>query len=193
MEHTRTLLVVLAVLSSFVLGCGEQGASSPTQATPMPSSSGEQVTVDDSVSASERTPTPAPVASVSPERGAGLAAPPPELLAVDGLRLRRLALSRSVESREPVDPSVEFQSEAAPLFAFVDVANETDNPAEVVVTFESPSGRSVGHVTLGVPASSPRWRTWARSHMITEPGSWTAVVRTVDGSLLGRMEFTVHG
>ncbi len=120
-----------------------------------------------------------------------LTPPAPELYSEDGLTLRRFALSRAVQNREPVDPAQAFVNEEAPLFAFVDVANATDEDRSVRVIFESPTGEQMGLVDLDVPSEAPRWRTWALSRMITEPGRWEAVVETDEGAVIGRVSFEI--
>ncbi|RLB48802.1 MAG: hypothetical protein DRJ42_22430 [Deltaproteobacteria bacterium] len=126
------------------------------------------------------------------ESAEALSAPAPELYAEDGLTLRRFALSRSVEGREPIDAAFSFPLEEAPLYAFVDIANSTDEERSVRVVFESPSGERMGMVDLGVPSEVGRWRTWAYSRMITEPGAWEATVETDGGELLGRISFEIE-
>jgi hypothetical protein len=42
-----------------------------------------------------------------------------------------------------------------------------------------------------VPAHSRRWRTWAQTRRIREPGAWDAVVRSQEGQELSRTKFQV--
>ncbi|MEM9190340.1 MAG: hypothetical protein AAGF12_14240 [Myxococcota bacterium] len=112
-------------------------------------------------------------------------------MAHEALTLRRLEVTRSIEGREPLDPGTSFSSVQAPLFAFIDCANEGAEDQELMVTFEHESGRTAGHVALEIPAEVPRWRTWMRSSHVTVPGAWEAVVR-VDGEVIGRQPFVVE-
>jgi len=185
------LTVVLATLT--IAGCGERGsapspepsASLPASSEPSPASAIIEVPPANVVA---EVVAPEPVV----EDAESLAAPMPELYSEGGLTLRRFALSRDVSNREPIDPAFAFANQEAPLFAFVDVANATDEERSVRVIFESPSGEQMGMVDLDIPNEVPRWRTWAYSRMITEPGTWEAVVETDEGELLGRISFEIE-
>jgi hypothetical protein len=115
----------------------------------------------------------------------------PVLEEVGGLEPRRLVVSRGIEEREPVDAADTFGAKSERLYAFVELHNESDRKRTAVVTFEGPDGKRTGFVELSVPAEQPRWRTWAYSKYVTEPGTWAAVVRTPEGKLLGRTEFEI--
>lgn len=105
--------------------------------------------------------------------------------------VKRLVIASDVNQREPVE--IQEAKLKQPVVAFVELAYEGQNEAGVVVTFEHDTGKKVGFVELSVPAQSPRYRTWARTHNITEPGTWTAVVTNRDGEELARKSFTVTG
>ena len=47
-------------------------------------------------------------------------------------------------------------------------------------------------VDLEVPASVPRWRTWAYTRHAKEPGPWRVEVRDSDGVLVGALPFVVE-
>jgi hypothetical protein len=187
-----SITLVLALLG--LNACGDPGRAPHAESSaPLPRTSEPVPQREASVSLVE---PPAMEVAASPEPtveevGAGLSAPSPELYAVDGVRLRRLVLGRGISNREPVETGARFPNEERPLYAFVDLENTTEVDREVVVVFEKPDGTTVGHVSLTVPAGTPRWRTWAFSRMITQPGSWTANVLTEDGELLGRHDFEV--
>jgi hypothetical protein len=194
--NTNTTHLALAALTAFatLAGCGERSATpEPTASTQLPSSSEPSLPlVLDEPEIEEPAPSVAEVAGPVVEDGESLSPPAPELYSEGGLTLRRFALTRDVENREPIDPAFAFPNEEAPLFAFVDVANATDEERSVRVIFESPTGEQMGMVDLGVPGEAPRWRTWAYSRMITEPGQWEAIVETDEGELLGRISFEIE-
>jgi len=192
---TRASVVLAIVVAVTAVGCGER-ASIPT---PEPSAALPASSEPSPRAVQQDAPPPieAPVVAIADpepvvESAEALSAPAPELYAEDGLTLRRFALSRSVEGREPIDAAFSFPLEEAPLYAFVDIANSTDEERSVRVVFESPSGERMGMVDLGVPSEVGRWRTWAYSRMITEPGAWEATVETDGGELLGRISFEIE-
>ena len=110
-------------------------------------------------------------------------------LAPDSVAVRRLVATHAVREREPIEPA-ELVS-GTPIVAFVELSNEDEVDRNVVVTFEREGRPAVGHVKLQVPAKSPRFRTWARTHNVTETGVWEAVIRAEDGTELGRQPFEV--
>lgn len=192
MNTTRNVALGALVSISMLAACGERSATpEPTASTQLPSSSEPSVPLV--LDAPEEAPTPAVAeADAVVEDAESLSPPTPELYSEGGLTLRRFALSRSIENREPIDPAFAFPNEEAPLFAFVDVANATDEERSVRVIFESPTGEQMGLIDLDIPDNAPRWRTWALSRMITEPGQWEAVVETDEGELLGRISFEIE-
>jgi hypothetical protein len=181
-------------IALFSAGCGERSATpEPTASTQLPSSSEPSLPlVLEEPEVEEPAPSVAEVGEPIIEDAESLSPPTPELYSEGGLTLRRFALTRGVENREPIDPAFVFPNEEAPLFAFVDVANATDEDRSVRVIFESPTGEQMGLVDLDIPSEAPRWRTWALSRMITEPGQWEAVVETDEGDLLGRISFEIE-
>jgi hypothetical protein len=159
----------------------DRAAATPaTQGTPVaPASTASPSTATAGAGAStlleaKRTPTTAK--SESPEPGP--------------LSVRRITVTTGIENREPL-ASDEFRSDAGPIFAFVELSNGSDAAQSIHVTFEHADGAAVGHIDLEVPAKSMRWRTWAQSSLIREPGKWTAIVRTTEGSELARSAFVV--
>ena len=107
----------------------------------------------------------------------------------DAVVVSRLVLASEVKNREPV-PLTDARTKQ-PLLAFVEARNETEEATSIVVTFQHESGRTVGFIELEVPGKSPRFRTWARTQNVNEPGTWTAIVRGASGRELGRQSFTV--
>lgn len=106
-------------------------------------------------------------------------------------RVRRLVVTSGVEGHEPVDDLDEVRVGAGRLYAFVDAAN-AGGATSLEVTFEHErSGRTVGHVELGVPAHARRHRTWAYTTGIRNEGLWYAVVRDARGAEVARTPFEV--
>jgi len=115
------------------------------------------------------------------------------LLPSDGLKLKRLVITRKIENREPVAGS-EFELGSAPVYAFVEFENSARDARGVRVMFQNQDTKAtVGHVKLTVPGGSERFRTWGNTRMIRDPGRWVAVVSTVAGVELGRAPFEVKG
>jgi hypothetical protein len=174
MRHLTAISILLALSA-----CGSAERSEAP--TPVPVTVGEQTPVIET--SQERT---EPVVVAVPEaRVEG-----PSLHRVGDLELRRLLLSREVEAREPVDAATEFEADRAPLYVFLDVANR-GAASEVEVVLVRPDGERVGFIDLEIAANVPRWRTWARSNLVTMSGTWHAEVWT-DGQLLGSTEFEVR-
>jgi hypothetical protein len=105
--------------------------------------------------------------------------------------VKRLTVTTGIENREPKEIDG-FELGQSPIYAFVELSNPSDEPHEVVITFENPEGPAVGHVTLSVPANQPRWRTWGRTRMVQNAGEWNAVVKTVEGDEIVRQSFSVE-
>jgi hypothetical protein len=101
--------------------------------------------------------------------------------------VRRLVVTHAVKDREPITPAELVTG--TPILAFLELSNDDAIERNVVVTFEREGRPAVGHVKLHVPASSPRFRTWARTHNLSEVGTWEAVIRSEDGKELGRQPF----
>ncbi|MCA9582726.1 MAG: DUF2914 domain-containing protein [Myxococcales bacterium] len=109
-----------------------------------------------------------------------------------GPSLQRLAVTRAVIDREPIDPDAPLLAEPSPLYAFLDVQNPSLEAKTFTVIFRHSSGKTAGHVDLTVPPKSPRWRTWARSHNVTEPGPWTLEVTDEAGDILRSLDFELQ-
>lgn len=108
------------------------------------------------------------------------------------IRVRRLVVATGVAHREPTGASDVFEVGASPrLYAFVEAVNETGEPVALRVTFEPARGEPTGHVSLEVPASAPRFRTWAYTRHVYTTGRWHVVVRAADGRLVARRPFDV--
>ena len=150
-------------------------AARPTEAPPVPAP--EKA----ALKASELTPLPKPVAKPNVEN---------ETLAADKVAVRRLVVTHAVSEHEPIEPA-ELVS-GTPIVAFVELSNDDSVERNVVVTFEREGRAAVGHVKLDVPAGSPRFRTWARTRNLGETGTWEAVIRSEDGTELGRQPFELR-
>lgn len=110
------------------------------------------------------------------------------------LVVRRLVVAEGIErsKREPVGAKQTFKAaDLDRLYAFVEVDNPSKAESQVFVTFEpQDGGTSQGQVSLDVGAA-PRWRTWAYTRGAKKAGSWAAVVRSTDGTVLARTPFDV--
>jgi len=60
------------------------------------------------------------------------------------------------------------------------------------VHFIGPQGKVSGGIELEIPASAPRWRTWAYTRNFDAPGLWRVEIRDAEGSLLGALPFEVE-
>lgn len=198
--RNMTLSVLGGSLLMFgvAVGCGERTSTpAPSPSPALPSSSGEQdegKTTAEELGIELHVPEVVrePVAETEPAVEMPAPSFEPELFEVDGISLGRLVIATGVEGREPVGASTSFEP-GQRIYAFIEARNATDDDAELYLTFEGPEGRSVGHVTLDVPAHSPRWRTWGYSRVVDEPGEWEALVTTIDGREIGRARFLIDG
>jgi hypothetical protein len=118
----------------------------------------------------------------------------PELQSLDGLTIQRLVTAPEVERREPLGPSSVFGPHDERVYAFVEVSNESEEDKTLQVHFIGPEGQVSGGIELRIPASTPRWRTWAYTRNATKPGLWRVEIRSNDGTLVGALPFEVeHG
>ncbi|MET0286246.1 MAG: hypothetical protein ABW352_17335 [Polyangiales bacterium] len=102
----------------------------------------------------------------------------------------RFVLSSDVSGREPVQESDHFTSDNEKIFAFVQLANK-DAPYAFTVHFEPVDGPAALYgVKLDVPTAT-RWRTWAWTKLMHEPGKYRAVLRTLEGEEIVAREFTI--
>lgn len=116
----------------------------------------------------------------------------PELDANGPIRVRRLIVSTGVSGHEPTNASDSFELGAqGRIYAFIDAVNATDEEISLSVVFEPEVGESTGHVSLAIPGSVARFRTWATTRHVYTPGRWTVVVRAPDGHVVGRRSFDV--
>lgn len=105
--------------------------------------------------------------------------------------VKRLVVTRGIDKREPLAADA-IHAGAGPLYAFVELANPTDDARTVEVTFKQDgSSREVGHIKLQVPANKTRWRTWGRTALVDKAGSWSAIVRDASGAEIAHTTFQV--
>ncbi len=116
----------------------------------------------------------------------------PTIESIDGLTIRRLATSSEISGREPIGATSTFGPDHDRVHAFLEVSNESTFPRKLVVHFIGPKAKVTGGVELEIPASAPRWRTWAYTKHFDEPGLWRVEVRDEAGQLLGALPFEVE-
>jgi hypothetical protein len=188
----NTIALVLFVLSN---GCSNSPAESTT---PRGVTSERTSAVHESSSASApaacapcataattEEPAPTPRTARAPARPAASTGASPDV--------RRLAVATSISGHEPVGTGTTFTSDNEQLFAFIEASNVGGERTELVVSFRSDAGEEVGFANITIPAGVARWRTWAWSRRVHEPGTWTAFIRTSDGVELARQRFEVEG
>lgn len=118
----------------------------------------------------------------------------PELQSIDGLSIERLVTAPGIELREPVAASSVFGDHDERVYAFVEARNDSERDETLLVHFIGPDGQVSGGIELRIPASTPRWRTWAYTRNANEPGLWRVEIRSEEGTLLGTLPFEVeHG
>lgn len=118
--------------------------------------------------------------------------PEPVVESVDGLTIQRFVTTSQIEEREPVAIGSTFSVADERIYAFVDASNESTSAKSVMVHFVGPEGKVSGGIELVIPASVPRWRTWAYTRYAKKPGSWRVEIRDVNGSLIGALPFEVE-
>ncbi len=116
----------------------------------------------------------------------------PELDSLDGLSIQRLVTAPEVARREPLGPSSVFGPHDERVYAFVEVRNESEEDKTLLVHFIGPEGQVSGGIELRIPASTPRWRTWAYTRNATKPGPWRVEIRSDDGTLIAALPFEVE-
>lgn len=207
---TRTIFPLLLAVAGLAVGCTEEpkATSMPKPAAPKVAPRLEQAPSLTAV-AQERPPSIAELAGDDKPKEPRLEEPTqeepvvlelghdpaPELMFDRPLEAKdvvvdRFVLATDVAGREPVGESDHFASDTPKLFAFVQLANK-DAPYAFTVHFEPVDGPPALYgVKLDVP-SAPRWRTWAWTKLIHEPGKYRAVLRTLEGEEIVAREFTV--
>ena len=199
-QHIVTIALAAATLAS--IGCleADRRSDKPIDVAP----------ANEPVLTSTLTPTKTPVAPVAvpepevePKEVVELPKAEPEELeapsalaqpiteSIDGVTLQRFLTTSDIEKREPIDPTSTFGPEHERVYAFVDVSNESELDKSLFVHFIGPNGKVSGGIELEIPASVPRWRTWAYTRHFDTPGEWRVEIRDEEGSLLGMLPFEV--
>ena len=108
------------------------------------------------------------------------------------VQVKRFVVATGVQDREPLISSDALPSDGTAIYAFAELANPVGESENVRITFERKGGAErVGDVTLPIPASTPRHRTWAFTRFIRTAGVWEAVLWSENGTELGRTSFEV--
>jgi len=116
----------------------------------------------------------------------------PRQHAESAVKVKRFVVATGVKDREPLLSSDALPSDGTAIYAFAELANPVSESENVRVTFERKGGRErVGDVTLPIPASTPRHRTWAFTRFIRTAGVWEAVLWSENGAELSRTSFEV--
>ena len=107
------------------------------------------------------------------------------------VKVDRFVLATGVEQREPTGETDVFDTEDKKIFAFVQLANQSE-PYAFEVHFENVDGPSSRYgVKLQVP-TAVRFRTWAWTQIRRSPGKYRAVLRTLEGAEIASREFTIE-
>jgi hypothetical protein len=139
----------------------------------------ESESESENVSESGRVSESAVATSTSTSVSPAIPAPRPRPQPSGSFSIRRMQVTSGIDQREPIDHPSRFGDSDERVYAFVEASNPTDEPRELLVTFEN-GQRSTGHVTLTVPAHMPRFRTWAWTRLSRSPGEWTAEIHDGD-------------
>lgn len=110
----------------------------------------------------------------------------------DGLAIQRFVTTSSVEGREPVGAGAVFRPSNERVYAFIEASNESSSPKVLLVHFLGPEDNVSGGIELEIPASVPRWRTWAYTRHAKEPGLWRVEIHDGDGALIGALPFEIE-
>lgn len=116
----------------------------------------------------------------------------PDLGSSDGLSLQRFVTTSTIEGREPTGADAVFQANVERVYAFIEARNESSSPKTLLVYFLGPGEKVSGGIELEIPASVPRWRTWAYTRHAKEPGLWRVEVRDLNGALVGALPFEIE-
>lgn len=149
----------------------EVTSDAPTTLEPEPATSAAEPTA------------PAEPGSVTPAAGTAAAA--------SGLRIKAMVVCRAVEDRQPVGAGTSFsRAEGGRLFTHVLLENPGARATKINLTWQRPDGVVLQGVHLDVP-SRPSYVTWAVRGMPPQTGSWVALARSPEGTVLARQEIEV--
>lgn len=182
-QNTRMLLLSTLGAAMFSIGFSVTVVACNVQGTTV-----AEVQQAEAAAPSARASAPAVMASVAPAPTAAAS-----VASTGSVHVKRLVVTRKIENREPVE-GTELTVGSAPIYAFVELENESAATRGVRILFENEKSKAtVGHVKLSVPGGQQHFRTWGNTRMIAEPGRWVAVVSTSDGTELARAPFDVKG
>ena len=184
---SRASALIALVTISFGSGCNE----APTPPRPSPSIH----------AATQSGPTPDAARATIVAAAAPIAPPAARQVepAVKGgqggasaLTVKRFVIVSGVKDREPLVGEQPLVSDGTPIYAFAELSNQLGDSENVRITFERRGGKEkVGDVSLPVPGSVARHRTWAFTRLIRAPGVWDAVLWNENGAELSRASFEV--
>ena len=93
----------------------------------------------------------------------------------------------AVEDRAPVGGAERFPASVGKLMCYSEVRGATGKVVHVWIRGD----RAVASIEL--QAQGERWRTWSEKRILPEwTGSWRVEVRTEDGTVLAKTEFTIE-
>jgi len=199
MKNREIAIITLTTFASAFAGCNRDETAEVEVI--------ENATVDEAMltaTAKTKRPTPVPPSfdpiEVSPSEPAPTKSEPepigdifePKLSSIDGLSVVRLVTSPQVENREPQLAASSFAPDEERVYAFVEAKNESAVPKKLRVHFIGPEEKVSGGIELDIPASSPRWRTWAYTRHAKTPGLWRVEVRDEGGALIGALPFEIE-
>ena len=185
-------IVIIVLAAAACVGCAEEAVERAEPIGPVPSP--EIVLTSNAASA---PPKAMPVEAAKPAPVDEKPKPSdvsfePTVESVGGVAIQRLVTASGIEQREPVDPTSTFGPHHDSVYAFVDASNDADSDKSLFVHFIGPNGKVSGGIELEIPASVPRWRTWAYTRNFDAQGLWRVEVRDAEGSLLGALPFEVE-
>lgn len=192
MSIKQIIIIASAAATLFCVGCAEEP---PKRETPIAPAVETEPVLTSTVAATKSEPVVVEVrepAIVEEEPQSPTIDPEPTVETVDGVTIQRFVTASEIDKREPVDPQTTFGSHHDKVYAFVEVSNESDSKKSLFVHFIGPNDKVSGGIELDIPASVPRWRTWAYTRNFDAPGLWRVEVRDADGNLLGALPFEVE-
>jgi hypothetical protein len=206
MKTQEIAIIVLTLLGTNLIGCRD---AEPLETKTIEQKAGPIPTLTStapSVATTSTEPTGAPVTRVEqvepdeelePEPKAAALVPSdesfaPETESFDGLTLVRFVTAPDVEQREPTLVSSRFGTDEERIYAFLEAKNESELDKTLSVHFIGPGQEVSGGIELEIPASAPRWRTWAYTRHARTPGLWHVEIRDEGGTLIGALPFEVE-
>jgi len=185
-------IVIIALCAVASAGCAEETTE---RTKPVESTSAAELVLTSTLTSAKPEPLPVeepkPVA-VEEEPNAPDVSFEPTVESVGGVAIQRFLTASEIDKREPVESTSTFGPHHERVYAFVEVSNESESNTSLFVHFIGPKGKVSGGIELEIPASAPRWRTWAYTRHFDAPGLWRVEVRDAEGSLLGALPFEVE-